>query len=52
VVLTEWPEFRDLDLKKVYEVMASGPTIVDTRNVLDPEEVRRLGFNHAGIALH
>ena len=49
VVLTEWPEFRDVDLEKVRDVMAPGPTIVDTRGVLDSQEVRRLGFNLAGI---
>jgi len=46
VVLTEWPEFADLDLDKVREVMRT-PKIVDARNLLDPEEARRKGFDYA-----
>jgi UDPglucose 6-dehydrogenase len=47
-VLTDWEEFRWLDLSKVAELMAT-PSIVDARNLLDRNEVRRLGFEHVGI---
>jgi UDPglucose 6-dehydrogenase len=47
-VLTDWEEFRWLDLTKVHDLMAS-PAIVDARNLLDRNEVRRLGFQHVGI---
>jgi UDPglucose 6-dehydrogenase len=47
-VLTDWEEFRWLDLTKVRDLMAS-PAIVDARNLLDRNEVRRLGFQHVGI---
>jgi UDPglucose 6-dehydrogenase len=48
VVLTEWPEFRDLDLDKVAGVMAQ-PAIVDTRNLLDPVAVRAAGCSYQGM---
>jgi UDPglucose 6-dehydrogenase len=47
-VLTEWDEFRWLDLSRVLSVMAA-PSIVDARNLLDPAAVRRLGFTYTGI---
>jgi len=47
-VLTDWDEFRWLDLTKVADAMA-GRAIVDARNLLDRNEVRRLGFQYVGI---
>jgi UDPglucose 6-dehydrogenase len=47
-VLTEWDEFRYLDLAKVKNLMAT-PTVVDARNLLDPVQVRRHGFIYDGI---
>jgi UDPglucose 6-dehydrogenase len=47
-VLTDWEEFRWLDLSKVADLMTA-PSIVDARNLLDRNEVRRLGFQHVGI---
>jgi UDPglucose 6-dehydrogenase len=48
VILTEWPEFREIDLQKVASVMAS-PNIIDARNVLEPDEVRAHGLTYCGI---
>ncbi len=48
VVLTEWDEFRWLDFADVRVRLAS-PTIVDARNLLDPAQLRRLGFDYTGI---
>lgn len=48
VVLTEWPEFRDVDLEGVAELM-SGTTIVDCRNLLDPALVRKAGLAYEGV---
>ncbi len=48
VVLTEWPEFADIDLEKVADVMR-GSVIVDTRNLLDPSAVRRVGLRYVGV---
>jgi UDPglucose 6-dehydrogenase len=47
VVLTEWPEFRELDLPRVAGLMAR-PVIVDTRNLLDPAVVRAAGCQYQG----
>ena len=48
VVLTEWDEFRWLDLDKVAASM-SNLAIVDSRNVLDRAGVARRGFTYQGI---
>jgi UDPglucose 6-dehydrogenase len=48
VVLTEWDEFRWLDFAKVRVSMAT-PVVVDARNLLDPAQLRRLGFEYTGI---
>ena len=48
VILTEWPEFKELDLDKLATVMA-GKAIVDTRNVLDPIAVRSAGLAYDGV---
>jgi UDPglucose 6-dehydrogenase len=48
VVLTEWDEFRWLDFAKVRDALAA-PVLVDARNLLDPAQVRRLGFSYVGI---
>lgn len=48
VLLTEWPEFPGLDLKKVAAMMDE-PSIVDTRNMLDPATVRSAGCSYAGM---
>jgi UDPglucose 6-dehydrogenase len=47
-VLTEWEEFRLVDLSKVHQLMA-GRAVVDARNMLDPVAVRRHGFLYDGI---
>ncbi len=48
VVLTEWPEFRGLDWSKLAGVVAS-PVVVDTRNLLDPDVLRRANFEWNGL---
>ncbi len=48
VVLTEWDEFRWLDFAEVKARMAS-PVVVDARNLLDPAQLRRIGFEYTGI---
>jgi UDPglucose 6-dehydrogenase len=48
VVLTEWPEFREMDFAKVASLMATSH-IVDTRNVLDPSTVRAAGITYCGM---
>jgi UDPglucose 6-dehydrogenase len=45
VIMTEWNEFRSLDLPRLTELVAQ-PVLVDTRNVLDPAQARGLGFTY------
>jgi UDPglucose 6-dehydrogenase len=47
VIMTEWNEFRGLDLDHVRGLMVS-PLIVDARNVLDPGQTRASGFEYVG----
>jgi len=47
-VLTEWDEFRWVDFDRIRAVMRT-PSIVDTRNLLDPAAMRRRGFAYDGI---
>ena len=48
VLVTEWNEFRALDLKRAKEKLRS-PIMVDLRNIYTPEEVRRAGFQYHSI---
>src|SRR3989338_2969057 len=48
IILTEWNEFRGLDKKRIKGLLKR-PNVVDGRNVYDPGEMRRLGFNYLSI---
>jgi UDPglucose 6-dehydrogenase len=48
ILVTEWPEFADLDWREIAGRMAN-PLIVDGRNFLDPEALRAAGFTYEGI---
>ncbi|HVP58612.1 MAG TPA: UDP-glucose/GDP-mannose dehydrogenase family protein [bacterium] len=48
VFVTEWNEFRDLDLDKVKRLMRS-PAIVDCRNIYEPSRMRELGFRYYSV---
>jgi UDPglucose 6-dehydrogenase len=48
VIVTEWPEFAELDLVEVRKCMAD-PVIVDGRNMLSSEAVQRAGLVYEGI---
>lgn len=48
VLVTEWPEFRDLDLRRLREAM-SGPLMLDGRNFLDRVAVEGAGFIYVGV---
>ena len=47
-VLTEWPEFKTLDLKKAAEIMRH-KNIVDCRNLINPKDALANNFNYKGI---
>jgi UDPglucose 6-dehydrogenase len=48
VIVTEWDEFRALDLDKIAASMR-GKTLVDLRNVYDPEEAQEAGLAYYGV---
>jgi len=48
IVCTEWNEFKQLDLKRVKELMKQ-PAIVDGRNIYEPEKLKELGFTYRGV---
>ena len=48
MVVTEWNEFRNLDLARLKASMRQ-PVGIDGRNIYDPVEMRRLGFVYRGI---
>ena len=48
VIVTEWPELKELASAEVHDAMAT-PVIVDGRNLLDPEKTRQAGFTYEGI---
>ena len=48
VLVTEWPEFLELDWSEVAGAM-SGDLVIDGRNALDPAAVREAGLTYEGI---
>ena len=48
VILTEWNEFRELDKEKIKRLLVI-PNVVDGRNIYDPDEMKKNGFNYQGI---
>jgi UDPglucose 6-dehydrogenase len=48
VIVTEWPELRELDWAEAAARMRNR-LVVDGRNMLDPDALRRHGFEYEGI---
>ena len=48
MVLTEWNEFKQLDLEKVKGLLKS-PIIFDGRNIYEPEDMKKMGFKYRGM---
>ena len=48
IVVTEWNEFKQLDLPKVKSLLKT-PIIMDGRNIYDPARMREMGFNYRAI---
>src|SRR6266446_1501259 len=48
VIVTEWEQFRALDLERVRDLMAC-PVMVDLRNVYRPEDMKKYGFAYTSI---
>jgi len=47
-ILTEWNEFRALDLKRVRGMLKT-PVMVDLRNIYNPEDMDMAGFEYYSI---
>jgi Predicted UDP-glucose 6-dehydrogenase len=47
-LLTEWDEFRALDLRRIKDLLA-GPILVDLRNIYHPDDVRRYGLSYTSV---
>jgi UDPglucose 6-dehydrogenase len=48
VIVTDWNQFRGLDLQRIKQIMKS-PILADLRNVLDPMAVKENGFIYEGV---
>jgi UDPglucose 6-dehydrogenase len=48
VLITEWNQFRALDMKRIRDSM-NAPRIADLRNVYEPGTMRELGFEYVGV---
>ena len=48
VLVTEWNQFRRLDLPRIKDLLKS-PIFIDLRNVYDPDQMKRMGFNYCGV---
>jgi UDPglucose 6-dehydrogenase len=48
VIVTEWEQFRALDLERIRDLMAC-PVVVDLRNVYRPDEMQRHGFYYSCV---
>ena len=48
MLVTEWDEFRELDLVALAP-LTSGHILVDDRNAIQPEAAIRAGFDYTGI---
>ena len=48
VLLTEWNQFRNLDLDRMTKLLRN-PTIVDLRNIYSPSYMKSAGFNYSCI---
>ncbi len=48
VIVTEWNEFRELDLTKIKSLLKT-PKLVDCRNIFVPSEMKKMGFDYNSV---
>ena len=48
VIITEWNQFRALDMERVKSLLKT-PKIIDLRNIYEPEDMRQHGFEYVGV---
>ena len=50
ILATDWPEFKNLNFGKIKKMMRR-PIIIDMRNFLEPERLKKLSFNYYGVGI-
>jgi len=48
VIITEWDQFRALDLDRIKDALKT-PTVIDLRNIYRPDEMRAKGFKYVSV---
>jgi UDPglucose 6-dehydrogenase len=48
VIVTEWNQFRNLDWKRMTELLIE-PVVIDLRNIYEPERMQKLGFRYSCV---
>lgn len=48
VIITEWNQFRALDMERVKQLL-NAPKIADLRNIYEPSDMREMGFDYVGV---
>lgn len=48
VIVTEWNQFRALDMERVKKLLTA-PKVADLRNIYEPDDMRALGFEYVGV---
>src|SRR5262249_29028325 len=49
VIVTEWEQFRALDLERLKQMLSARPAVVDLRNIYRPDNVTERGFTYQGV---
>lgn len=49
LIMTDWQQFKDMDLNKIKYNLVSPPSIVDGRNIFEPDKMKELGINYKGV---
>ncbi len=48
VLMTEWNQFRNLDLDRIKSLL-NQPVFIDLRNIYDPSRMKKMGFRYVGV---
>ena len=48
VIITEWDQFRALDMGRIKEAL-KGDVVVDLRNIYDPGDMAKRGFDYTSV---
>lgn len=51
LILTDWQEYKDMDLERIKTLLAQPPVIVDGRNIFEPGDMKKLGITYYGIGI-